>query len=255
MVAGQGRFIINFGEGRSAFAINVPQNGDALATLEALGFKQPMPALIIMGGAMDMEERDRLATGSIFEIGLAKFAEQNQIAIVDGGTDSGVMKMIGMARRELRYHFPLVGVVPHRAIAYPGYNNPGSMANLDSGHSHFVLVDGNEFGDESTMMAHIAHALTGYGQKPVVGLIINGGPITRVEVHQLSTSPGLKMPLLVLAGSGRFADELVEAIQTGNANGEQDLAEIIEQGDVHIVSLKAGPEGLRDKLKDYFNVT
>jgi len=250
-----GRFVINFDSGRAAFALRAPLNGNPEEILNTLHLEPPQPVMIILGGATEMAADQESTTRPFFEVGMAHFVQKHQIAMIDGGTHSGVMKMIGMTRIKLSFRFPLVGVAPLGVIDYPGYENPKSLAELDSGHSHFVLVEGDEFGDEGLTMARLVHALSGYGKQPVLGVVINGGAITREEVHRFATVPEFQIPLLVLQGSGRFADTLAEAVMSRDPGGDEKLKEILDKGNVRRVSVKGGPKPLVEFLKQHYSVS
>jgi hypothetical protein len=247
-------FTISFHDGESAKAVVVPRQGDPDSVLSALGLK-PGPVIFIMGGAGFMEEESLRAIRSIVETGLAHFAEEHRVTVIDGGTATGVMAVMGTARRVSGYSFPLIGVAPHGQVEYPNHRLGGDdPVQLDVSHSHFVLVDGDEFGDESDMIAMLATAISRDRWLPALGLVINGGQIVRKEVYARSASNNMRFPLLVLAGSGRFADELARAKQSNEIAEGSDPNEIeaILAGDVAFLSITEGAEGLHARLSEYF---
>jgi len=218
--------------------------------------KRPRAAIFITGGAGNMSDHDKRLTREIFEKGVAAFAEENQIIVIDGATDSGVIEMMASARRSGNYTFPLIGVAPHKYVTYPGYNEQEGYP-LAPGHSHFVFVTGDEFGAESEMIIHMAHTLAG-GQRgvaarPVIcaGIVVNGGKITRQEVY-MATTKDLNIPLVVMEGSGRFSDDLATAVRTGETS-QSLLRSIIRRGDIELVATTAGPEAMRDALAKAFS--
>jgi hypothetical protein len=74
---------------------------------------------------------------------------------------------------------------------------------LEPHHTHFVLVDGDAWGDETPALLALAGALARLA--PSVAVICGGGAVTRTEVagHQRAGRP-----IVAVAGSGRVADEL-----------------------------------------------
>jgi hypothetical protein len=74
---------------------------------------------------------------------------------------------------------------------------------LQADHTHFVLVAGNDWGDESPWLVEVATVLA--GEYPSVTVLINGGEITFADALNSVTAGRLVM---AIAGSGRTADKL-----------------------------------------------
>ena len=242
-------FDIIFPNQHTAKAIRVKQDADPEVIKTALGFNEIYPIIFITGGASAMSDRDKQLTQSIIE-SIAEFAEEQETVIIDGGTESGIMKMIGDTRGNQGYKFPLIGVSPMGKVSYPGYGNPNEEAFLEDSHSHFVLVEGETWGDESSMIVNLTHAISGHREKPAVGILINGGKIAMHEVY-LATTTQNKLPMIVLDGSGRAADEISTAFRTGKT-AQDILQAIIAGGDIQLVGTIEGPEAVRKKLAKKF---
>jgi hypothetical protein len=136
-------------------------------------------------------------------------------AIVDGGTDAGVMRVMGHARRSTGAGLPLVGVAAAGTVILPGQPAPPDGASLEQHHSHVILVPGSSWGDESPWLSRVASALAGGG--PSVTLVVNGGQLTYDDVeHSLQAG----RPVIVLAGTGRTADAIAAAAD-GEASDER----------------------------------
>jgi hypothetical protein len=245
------RFTVKFDAQQSAPGIIVPLECDPNSLKAELGFTTARPAIFISGGASGMSEQDILMTKQIVANGIVRFAQEHQVVVIDGGTESGVMKMVGDARRDAGYTFPLIGVAPYAKVDYPGHANPNTEASLENGHSHFVLVDGKEWGDESATIVNLAHAISGSGEKKALGIVINGGKITRQDVY-LATSKERNLPILVLEGSGRFADELATAHKSGQTS--EKMVKAILRGDIQLLSTREGPTGMYTKLLQHFGI-
>lgn len=243
------RFVIAFEGGRAAFAVHVPRRFDPAAVGRTLGFLEPRPTIYVTGGAGAMSPEDMLATRNIVEKGLAKFAEDHNAIVIDGGTHAGIPVLLGDARLKHRYRFPLVGIAPLELIQYPGYGEGGD-APLNTAHSHFVLTAGDEFGDESAMITQLTYSLSGSGQQPAMGVLINGGKIAREEVYARTTAEN-SLPLVVIEGTGRFADLLARAFYEGETDDDKVRA-IIEKGRLSMVSINDGPDELYAKLNVLF---
>lgn len=179
--------------------------------LRELGIRTGRPVLVAVGGAGGMTPD---ATGP-----LAKPAEHVVRAldrwdgvVVDGGTDSGIMKVMGDARHATGAGLPLVGVAAEGTVIVPGRPARAGAAPLEPGHTHVILVPGSEWGDESPWLSRVATAIA--GGRPSVTLVVNGGQITYRDIdHSLAAG----RPVIVLAGTGRAADAIAAA--TGTATG------------------------------------
>lgn len=201
-------FDISFPNGTTATAIRVEAGADLAWTLHCLGLDEGRPVLVVVGGAGKLSDEDRARVRSLFVRVLAPLAQTLNAVVVDGGTDAGVMQMMGRARRKTNSTFPLVGVAPIGTAGLPGQPLPHpDGAFLEPHHTHFVLVPGTNWGDESTWIAQLASALA--DDSPSVTVLINGGEATWNDASE-NVQEG--RPLLVIAGSGRTADALATAL-------------------------------------------
>jgi hypothetical protein len=244
-------FMVTFSNGKSARAVRTSHTGDPQEAIYALGLAQPRPSLIVTGGAGNMDQQTSLATRSIIEDGLARFAHENALTVVDGGTNSGVMALLGTARARRGYTFPLVGVAPEAMVEYPDHANPDKQADMDANHSHFVFTTGAQWGDESNMLAGLGWSVTGSGKYPALNFVINGGEIVKNEVYARATG-ALKLPILILEGSGRFADALAETRK--RKSDDIKLNETLAKGEVYFVSLSAGADHLYQWLENFYHL-
>jgi SLOG in TRPM, prokaryote len=182
--------------GRRIPAARVAGRGDLAAAVAALGLA-PSPVLVLVGGAADMSETDALLVEQALSGAIVPVVERVGATVVDGATRVGVMQLVGRARAELSGGFPLVGVVVAGLVA---------ETELDEHHTHFVLVPGDDWGDESELLSAFATVVAN-GARGVT-VLANGGAITWRDV---ASSVAEARPVVVLAGSGRTADELAEA--------------------------------------------
>lgn len=240
------RFVMKFNNGQHAEAIRVKADVKPGEVIKNLSLPYG-PCIFITGGAGDMKPDDIRRTQEIMQA-VADFAQEHHCCVVDGGTEAGVMQMVGAARRSRHHDFTLVGVAPYGLVSYPGHINPNEQAQLEDSHSHFVLVDGDDWGTESEMLIKLTKKLSMDNTFSVMGILINGGNITRREVTYATQN---KLPLLVLEGSGRFADEVATAFRTGKAK-QTILRAILAGGDIQLVSTLDGPEAVRKKLEQHF---
>ena len=170
----------------------------------------------------------------------------------------GVMAEIGQIRSQNQYNFPLVGVTPEELITWP--RGPRSTKflwwgkqrwQLESHYSHFILVPGSQFGDESTWISDTAILLSKDHQS--VTILINGGEVSRKDI-ELSLEDG--RPVIALGGTGRLANDLAiepdrhKLLTVIPANTQQRIVEAIEAAlSIHERSTAELPFEALDRIK------
>lgn len=245
------QFTIHFADGKFAPAIQVEADDPPEKILQAFNLIHPRPTIFISGGASDMSEDDIALTRQIMEECIAAFAAKHHITVIDGGTEAGVMDMIGEARLKHKYKFPLVGVAPLHKVEFPNYKGKGAEAELQHGHSHFVLVNADEWGGESNMIVALTKAIADGGEAPMVGILINGGKIAEREVYLASASGEKRMPLIIVEGSGRTADNISTAFKTQSTDSAL-IRAIIQGADIRLTELSDGVAALEKELNKVF---
>ena len=187
---------------------------DQLASvLDALGIRRGRPVVVLVGGAAGMNDGDFARADGVLRAAVLPLLDRLGAAVVDGGTDAGVMRAIGRAREALGGRFPLVGVAPAEAMAADG-------VVLEPHHTHAILVPGSKWGLESPWIRAVAGVLA--GDHPSVTLVVNGGPIT---YDDMSNSFGAGRPVVVVAGTGRAADAIAVVASNGGWSGS--LADVM----------------------------
>ena len=81
--------------------------------LAALGLDRGRPALVLVGGAGDLPDDQGL--DSLFAE-IVALSERLRSSVVDGGTDAGIMQLVGKARAAAQAMFPLVGVAAEGTV-------------------------------------------------------------------------------------------------------------------------------------------
>ena len=193
---------------RGAIFVHVRTRDALAAALEAAGLPCPGPVLVLVGGAGRMEAAELRRLIPLFTDGLVPSIEKAGAVAVDGGTDVGVMRLLGDAREASSAAFPLVGVAAERTVCLPGAAGDANNASLEPHHTHFVLVPGDQWGDEAPWITATASHLAGPAGSLTV--LVNGGDIAYRDAT-LSVEAG--RPLLVIRGSGRAADQIATAIR------------------------------------------
>jgi hypothetical protein len=178
-------------------AANIADNNEIVKALDELGVPHPKTVLVLVGGAGGIGFLDQRPMKKAVSI-VAKLAEETDSVIVDGGTQAGIMTEIGKQRKKNHYSFPLVGVIFETLII-----KEEAASILDENHTHFFLIPGDNWGDESSWISKIATRIAGDHES--ITVLINGGDISRKDVEY---SVMEKRPTYVMRGTGRMADEI-----------------------------------------------
>ena len=183
--------------GNTVRAANISDNDEIQDALTELEIPHPRTVIVLVGGAGGIGFMEKFPMKKAIGI-VAQLAEETQSVIVDGGTQAGIMLEIGKQRKKNKYTFPLIGVVFDSLVIQ---EDPKSI--LDPNHTHFFLIPGSDWGDESGWIAKIATIVAG-DQKSIT-VLVNGGNISRTDVEY-----GLleNRPAFIMRGTGRLADEI-----------------------------------------------
>jgi hypothetical protein len=219
----------------------VQRREDLAAVLSAFGLDTARPVLVCVGGAGGMAEDDLTMLTALVTDVVAPVLGARGAAVVDGATDSGVMRVLGRSRQAAGGRFPLIGVAAEGTVVLDGPARDGRV-ELERNHTHVVLVPGTSWGDESEWLSAVASALA--GGAPSATLLVNGGEISYQDVN---IGVRADRPLLVLSGTGRAADG-IGAAAAGEGGDDRD-ATIASSPLTRVVSVD-DPEALAAALTD-----
>jgi len=172
--------------------------------------------------------------------GVARLAAEEGIAIIDGGTQAGVMRLIGEEHAKARGSAPLIGVCPAALVSWPGGPSGSDLVPLEPNHTHFVLTDGEHWGAETKATFALAAAL-GRDGVPSVAILANGGPIAYDEVLQ-DIRQGRE--IIVIRGSGRLADAIAAAVARDGGPPDNEIAAIVQEGHITLFDITGEPAAL-----------
>lgn len=191
-------------------------------TLE-LPFK-PKSIILVFGGASGSLDTSSDSLSILCPVldTVLQYALDNDAIIIDGGTKSGIMEILGQRSIEFEQNKKpiILGVAPAGLVVYPGSGKENykgkedsNKADLDPNHSHFVLVEGDKWGDETAKLFEIATALAGNNNDnddaaddiPVVSLLAGGGKISKNEMLFCIDK---RWPVIVIEKTGYLADEI-----------------------------------------------
>jgi hypothetical protein len=238
---------IIFSNGNKAQLVAIPLGTPAVDIIKALDIPAPKALILLIGGASGLDKALVSDLLHLFSRNIARVAADVGAIIIDGGTQAGVMAIMGQVMEEMDHKSPLLGVAPAGKVIYPGGPVENPLRNrvpLDPNHSYFVLVESWKWGDETDTLFELADSLA--NGMNVVTILVNGGMVARKE---LLASMRRGWPIIVVEGTGRLADEIAGLISNKpDRINDPAIAEIISKDDIHLFSLKDPAEDLEKLL-------
>ena len=228
-------FVKQLPAGRTALAVRVASDADAETVAAALNLPAPHALLILSGGAGQTADAMLRRLTSLFDAIGAALARQG-VTVIDGGTQSGVMALMGQALDRSGHTAPYIGVLPAHA---PISDDQRGEDILEPHHSHFVLIEADRWGDECDLMGRLAGRLS--ERVPSLLLLVNGG---EVALQDLAWNVHQGREIVVLAGSGRLADEIAAAVCQPEAVARPEVARVAREGRVTLCDLAEPAAGL-----------
>ena len=228
---------IEFSPRWSARALVVPPKVDGAELVAQLALPAPRAVVVVNGSTEEGTSASSVLVSAIVDGVAATIVDEGWTAVT-GATDAGIFSLLGRAAATAgSLPAPWIGVAPLALVSWPGHpSRSGSdVVPLEPHHSHFVLVEGDRWGDETPALLALTAALGRTGA-PTAAVIAGGGAVARQE---LSGHARAERPIVALRGTGRLADEIAEA--TGNdAPDGGELAGIVRSGQVIVCDVTDG---------------
>ena len=204
-----------------------------------LGVRGSHPVLAIGGTTQPLDADTAVGIVEFLEVAV-DVAARHDAVIVTGATDAGVFHLLGrvLAHASSR-PAAVIGVAPADLVAGPGDVDTDGRVPLESHHTAFLLVPGGTWGCETPALSRLVDLVA--GDRPAVALLVGGGQGARAELDEHRRRG---RPIVVLAGSGRLADELAAdlSIEFTDNHGRRGVG-------VKVVEVDEGPERLRALLE------
>jgi hypothetical protein len=231
----RGPIEVRFESGERATLVVGGDGSDPEALLRALGLQPagPRPVLVVCGGADELAGPELERAKALLGPAVARAADLSDAAIVDGGTASGVMRLVGEAQRERAPAVSvLLGVAPAGRVSLPDAHDSAvdGPVELEPHHTHFALADSDEWGGETELLMRLADALADGASVAMV--VAGGGEVTKSEALE-----GVRRgwPVFLIEGTGGTADDLAELEASHRKPAEIEdltLREIVADGDL-----------------------
>lgn len=191
---------------------------DADIRARALHLPRARPVLLVLGPGDDPGV-DLAATVLPVLRSVLAAAVRADAVVVTAGADAGVAHLVGLAAEALDGRWPrLVGVAPSGRVAAEDAEPTGDEVRLNANHDTAVLVPGSRWGEELPALFRVVDAVAG-AKRPALALLVGGDGRARAALVE---HLGRDRPLLVLAGTGGLADEIVRGhLTTGGGEHEE----------------------------------
>lgn len=238
---------IQFQKNKNAFALSLESFSDIQKAILQLEIRIPNACIVLVGGAGGISDDEMSRVEKFLREVIIPFAESRQLVVLDGGTDAGIMRLVGRARAEMDGTFPLIGIVAVDTVFWPGRAPVKSDASaLEPNHPFFLFAPGKDWGAESPWIAKTATVIS--GSLPSITILLNGGEIALQDVAR---SLAENRQVLTVAGSGRKADVLAAAL-SGTDQGEA-IQKLVDTNLIQAIEIRNQPSNGLDILAKFFD--
>jgi hypothetical protein len=234
---------INLEGGNRALMFQARARTPVVSMTATLGIAGPRPVLLVIGGADELSKAAEPSIRILVDDGVVPAVEAVGPVVVDGGTDAGIMALVGGAIAAAHLQVPVLGVAPRGRVTWEDDTRAGASGGtkLEPHHTHFILADSDAWGGETPLLFEVVEAIADPSR--TVALVAGGGPGT---VREVASAVRRGIPVIALAGSGGVADDLAEAATARAANrvpkvANPDLTAILGEIDLTVVAPDADP--------------
>jgi len=224
---------IRFPTGNSARLVRVSPGVDIDEVIRTLELGVPRALLVLNGRTADLEDNIEEQLKILFD-DLANVIVERKITIITGGTNAGIFSLFGKALQNLGGPLaPCVGVtIAGRA----------SQKTLEPHHTHFVLVEGDSWGEETAAMYRLVGALA--RDRPSLAVFAGGGEIAIAEMEQ---NVAQNREMIFVAGSKGSTDDVVTALSDARLSDPR-FEHIIRKGRITTFGIDQPPSGFSNLI-------
>jgi hypothetical protein len=199
---------IVFENGRSAEILPVRQASQSAKILAALDIPEVQAAILVGGSRTPFQSRLHNRLLDLVSRGVAQAALECDTLILDEGTRDGASGIIGQGVADRGHGSKLVGVLPPGKAREAGEPAQADASDLDTNHTHFVLLEEDKLAGQAQVMRGLAEAAS--KNKDWIITILLGGELEGSSLDLALETVRRGWPLLVIEDSGPLADEIVK---------------------------------------------
>src|SRR6266487_1062674 len=245
---------------RQTVVVEAPTSATVSEIITTLGLEKPKKVILILGGNDIPNAELQARLPRLFSRGLARAITGSSALIINGSTRSELITTLGKALAEHTDKVPLLSVTNDYQVTKLGQDDvDGSLPELN--HTHLLVIKSASPNIAIDKMYEVADALS--QSVPILSVLANDNSVVKYEVLG---SVRREWPILVIKGSGGFADEIQHAWQdkqnyikklsawkpmssdeskpAPHFIADPVLSEIIDEGDLHFFSITDTPENL-----------
>ena len=139
-----------FPNGSRARVLQISQHTRVDDVVDALELPTPHAVVILNGSTAKVAPELETQLAGILQDGLARFAAEEQLTLITGGTDAGIFHLLGEGFGKFGRPAACIGIAVADLVTWT--DPAGDRVPLEPHHSHFVLVQGHDWGDETEAM-------------------------------------------------------------------------------------------------------
>jgi len=218
--------------------MHLPSSFFIPAILTELKLPAPRPTVLLNGSTSSQQTTLYERVQSLIQDGLARWLVEQNASVITGGTDAGIFALLGQGFARWGRPAACIGIAVANLVRVPGATD--QRIALEPNHSHFVLVPGTQWGDETETMYAIADNYAAPACS--VALYVGGGPLT---LNEMAANARTNRPMILIAGSGGAADAVLAA--AGQQNSPL-YTDICSAGTIHALPITSTPAELRSLL-------
>ena len=228
------RRTITVAGGKRRNAVIVDPTTSAADVLKELRLPASKGLVVFNGGTTTLSDVDLRRLRPVLDR-LLSLVDEDGLTLLTGATDAGVFSVLGEVAKSRPGKWRMVGVAPLKLVSLDGAQTPldPERTPLEPNHTDFVLVDTARWGGETCMMLDLAREIA--RRRPSVAVLASGGDITRTELLGHIRDG---RAIVVLAGSGRLADEIAEAQRSEGSETDPVLNEIVHRGQLAVLDIE-----------------
>lgn len=225
---------IVFPNGNKALCLRAPEDAAAQSIITALELPAPRSLLILNGGTAALDARVSEYLYELFEA-VARVVIENRITVVTGATDAGIFAVFGRALEKAgRLNAPCIGVTS---------GGQAGLSDLETHHTHFVLVEVEEWSEATPLMYRVIAALA--RDCPSLALFASGGAIT---LDEMQANVEQNREMILIAGSLGNSDAVVAAY-LGEPTAEEAIKRIATHGRLKTFAIEQPPVSLSNLIR------
>lgn len=203
--------------------------------LKQLGIQPGAPVIVFRGRDAQIQERRALA--HVIQEGIARPAVELRASVVDRGVDTGPLSLLNAALRERFHQGHYIGVAPEALTHLPNQRKVGERLPLGDAHTHFVLVEGDQWGVEAATMGALIRALA---EKAFY---------LKISLKQEATPANENQPWERLYQAENGADKIALQICSPGVGKNENLERTTREEIFSVRELDLEPEKLANRMK------